>query len=106
MPYASQGICKDEVVGGGFVSSCTIRESYGGLQFDDIFTSTATAINSDCTSSITFQVTGGVTALTGGPFTTHISAVVLDQGKEFRSFDTDNGVASTCNLRLMSRNTQ
>ncbi len=102
VPFTSQARFLNDLLPDGTPQSNSIGfvlESIGGNQLSNIFRSTAVTINPDCTGTITYHVTGDEIAdLT-------ISFLVLDAGKEVRSVASSPGVVSTCNSKLMTRNT-
>ena len=101
VPYASYGFFTNKIVGGELMSTASLTQSVGG----ELSTVTATAgpgevtVSSDCTSTVTYNVSGG--PLDGTQ--SHLLVSILDGGKEFQSFFNDAGTIVTCSARLMSR---
>lgn len=101
VPFAEQGVVKNELAGGKLVSSARFNESLGGIQLVALYSSKDVVVNPDCTGSVTYAATAN-----GQPMPdVHLEIVALDQGKEMRSFNTVPGVISLCTSKLMSRNT-
>lgn len=101
VPYASYGFFTNKIVGGALTSTASLTQSVGG----ELSTVTGTAgpgevtVSSDCTSTVTYNVSGG--PLDGTQ--SHLLVTILNGGKEFQSFFNDAGTIVTCSARLMSR---
>ena len=99
VPFAEQGT----IVNVGSESAGSGQQSLGGTQNAVTLYADEVVVNSDCRSTVTYtEYVNGVEY----PDPVTISALILDHGEEMRSFLTNPGSVITCNLKLMSRNTQ
>ncbi len=103
-PVAVQGTFLTEILPDGTPVSKSVgdvRMSFAGKQLTPTYVSTGMTIKSNCTGSVTFHVTYPGWKEEDMNF----SLLVLDGGKELLCFDMQVGTVATCNIRLMSRNT-